>query len=184
MNETKLQWSKTLMGVYKYLDRIAGAIDKVFEKRAKNSFYSTSRNISSNNAFNLTNSLINLIDSKVKVINIKILISNCLLSMPREHAQILVYKYIDNKTSSEISEIFEYSQRTFFRKLNDALFSFRSELIKQGFCDSKLYELLKTENWIMEVYEDLCETKNDENLINEAYIVSICSRFRKLAVSY
>lgn len=184
MNESKLQWAKTLMGTYKYLDRIAGAIDKVFERRAKNSFYSTSKNVGLNSAFNLTNNLLNLMESKVKVINMKILISDCLLSMPRQYAQILVYKYIDNKTSQEISEILNFSQRTYFRKLNDALFSFRSELLKNGFCDSKLYEMLKTENWIMEVYNDNKDTKNDQNIITDAYIISICTSFKKLAVSY
>lgn len=184
MNNKKLQWSKTLMEVYKYLDRIAGAIDKVFEKRAKSSFYATSKNMSANSAINLTTSLINLIESKVKAINVKILIGNTLLSIPKQYGQILVYKYIDNKSSQEISEILNCSQRTYFRKLNDALFSFRAELLKQGFCDNKLYDMLKSESWILEVYKQIETTKNDENLINESYLKSLCMTFKKLASNY
>ena len=183
MNNTKTQWAKTLLGVYKYLDRIAGAIDKVFEKRAKNSFYSSTKNISYNSAYNLTSNLLSLIESKVKVINLNILISNCLLSMPRNLAKILIFKYIDNKNSVEISEILNISQRTYFRKLNDALISFRAELLKNGFCDNKLYETLKSENWIMEVFEENTVDQDDANVINEAYIFTVCTRFKKMAMS-
>ena len=71
-------WSKTLLGVYNYLETIAGAIDKITMKTALNSFQFSKNNYEKNNVYNISNKLIDLSERKITLINLKILVVECL----------------------------------------------------------------------------------------------------------
>lgn len=152
-------WTKTILTVYKYLDRIAGAIDKLVERNAMNSYYSAFTN---NGVENLADKIIELSERKVKLINIKVLTEKTLEKMEKESAQLLIEKYIDNDKSETIAQRHNFPMRTYFRRQSQAEDAFTAYLALQGFCEERLNEYLAGENWIIEVYNNFMTKEFDD----------------------
>ncbi len=166
-------WSKTILSVYKYLERIAGAIDKLIDRNAMNSFYYFTGSVQDNSVMAVANRIIELSDRKIKLINLKLLTEKSLERCDKDFAQILILKYIDCEKSEDIAKRFNLSMRTYFRRLNQAEEQFYNILAFSGFNEKKLNCYLKTEKWILEVYNKYnIFTKERENLFNSDNILN------------
>ena len=152
-------WSKTLLSVYRYLERIAGAIDKIILKSGINSLNICGQNFYHNNTRAITQKIIELSERKVTLINLK----------------ILVEKYLDGVKSKELMERHNISMRTVFRKLDTALKSFASCLIKKGYNNFYLTTMLKNEEWILNVYRTFANGKEDEIVLSKIHLVKAVS---------
>ena len=84
------EWAKTLLYVYKYLDRVADGIDKLVSQNALNSFYTRGEKMGSNGVVATANRIIDLSARKTRLINIKVLTDKALENLNRQYAQILV----------------------------------------------------------------------------------------------
>lgn len=168
-------WAKTLLGVYRYLERIAGAIDKIVEKTGLGSANICGQNYFYNNIFAVSQKMIDLSERKVTLINLKILVEETLKKIPAEDAEILIEKFFDGVKIRELVERHDISMRTAFRKLEGATKSFASVLVAKGFDDERLKDMLKNEHWIMQVYERL--------LFKDVEDVSLSGLFLKKAVA-
>lgn len=167
--------AKTILMVYRYLDRIADAIDRLIERRALNSFYVGVLGNNDNSIYSVADYIINLSERKIKLINLKILIDMALEDCPILSSQILIEKFMDNEKSFDIAKRHNLSERTYFRRLNEALDNFSSSLCKLGFCENKLLDYISSEKWIMEVYNRLICAKNEDNVVIDSF------RLNKLA---
>lgn len=145
-------WSKTILEVYRYLPRVTYAYDKIIKSKAINSQYTRTYD-SFNNVFDVTNSIIDLSQRKITLINLKIITEKILKTIDKKYAKLLVLRFVDGYKFSELANIFKVSQRTLFRRITKALDSFTHNLVLQGFDSKKLFDELKEENWIMEVYK-------------------------------
>lgn len=141
-------WTKTILTVYRYLDRIAGAIDKLVDRQAMNSYYSAYTN---SGVIDIADEIIKLSERKVKLINLKALTLEALKNIDMQFAQLLIEKYIDGDGCEEIAKRHNLCTRTYFRRLEQAEDNFINYFSMQGFGEKKLYEYLKGEAWIMEV---------------------------------
>ena len=159
-----INWSKTLLGVYRYLPRVANAYDKIVKTRAYNSHYHT-YNSAFNDVMNVANFILDMSEKKVTLINTKLITEKALSCMNTQLAQILIYKFIDGKKCVEIADKLNVCLRTFFRKLNSALVSFYRTLERMGYNENKLCEMLKNEKWIMNIYNNY-STAQDDSLQN------------------
>ncbi len=167
--------AKTILMVYRYLDRIADAIDRLIERRALNSFYVGVLGNNDNSIYSVADYIINLSERKIKLINLKILIDMALEDCHILSSQILIEKFMDNEKSFDIAKRHNLSERTYFRRLNEALDNFSSSLCKLGFCENKLLDYISSEKWIMEVYNRLICAKNEDNVVIDSF------RLNKLA---
>ena len=154
----KNNWSKTLLYVYKYLDRVCDGIDSLVEESALHSFYHRSEN----QVYRVAERICNLSERKAKLINMKVLVDKCLLKSEKQNAQLLIEKYIDDESSEIIAERHGLNVRTYFRKLNQAENSFSFLMIKEGFSEERLEKYLAGEKWILEV----CQKFNDDQKID------------------
>lgn len=154
-------WAKTSLSVYRYLERIADAIDRLVESKAINSFYVSSSNFFTNGVSVVADKIIELSERKVKLINFKLLIENALTSCDAEQASLLVEKYFDGEKVKDIVAKHGLSMRTYFRKLNAAENAFYCELAHAGFTDEKLNQYLSSEKWIMEVMRRYAQDEKD-----------------------
>lgn len=152
-------WTKTILTVYKYLDRIADAIDKLIERQALNSYYDGYVN---DGVIDIADKIIELSERKVKLINIKVLAENTLKKMEESSAQLLIEKYIDNDKGEVIAERHKLSTRTYFRRQKQAEDAFTAYMALQGFTESKLSKYISEESWIMEVYNNFKTKECDE----------------------
>ena len=155
-------WGKTTLTTYPYLIKIADAIDRMIERRALNSFYVSGSNYLSNNIYDLANKLIDLSERKVTLINLKVLVESALKKCDRESAKLLIAKYMSKKKTAEICDMFKLSTRTYFRKIKEAEDKFSKQLDLQGYNAFKLDNMLKNENWILDVKRTYEKTDSRE----------------------
>lgn len=153
-------WAKTILYVYKYLDRLTEAIDSLVDRQAYNSFYYSANQ--NNDVLKVADRMIQLIERKKKLINIKVLTDKCLENCNELLAKLLIEKYIDNDKSENIANRYNLSMRTYFRRLKDGEDNFSFFMSKFGFNQNKLDEYLKNEKWIMEVYNSFFEKSQPE----------------------
>lgn len=178
-----LEWTKTILSVYRYLEKVTNAIDKIVDKRAENSsgYYGDYYNF--NSVYKICDSILELTERKIKLINLKLICEQALESLDPFLARILISTYFDNRKSRETAELMNISMRTFFRKIKIALHSFSSSLKKLGYNDDAFNEMLKGENWIINLKQKLNKTdeiflldKKYFKLIFDDYNNSSCNR--------
>ena len=141
-------WAKTLLSSYRFLDRFAGAIDKIIEKKALSG---SSLYHMADDTLNLAQQIIDLSERKVKLINIKVLIEKSLKAMPSLEARLLIKRDIEKEPVENVLQEFQFAKRTFFRKITAAETMFMSKCVEQGFSVNRLEEYLKGENIIQEI---------------------------------
>lgn len=172
--KNEILWVKTILSVYRYLERIANAIDKIVKKSALASGAITRENYYYNNVFSISQKIIDLSDRKVTLINLKVLTEDVLKSIDKSDAKILIERYIDGLKCRQICENENISMRTVFRKLENAEISFAKNLKMRGYCESKIASFLKNEKWINNVYLKMSE--KDENInFSNSYIEKVAS---------
>lgn len=148
-------WAKTILTSYRYLERLADAIDSMIENRGLNSRVVNESNYALNNIYYLADKLIELGERKIKLINLKVLTEDCLKKCGDNFAKILIAKYIDQKTNGEAAKLLNLAQRTYFRRLNDAEKKFEAVMALKGFDTNRLEKYLSSEKWIMEIKDRL-----------------------------
>ena len=144
-------WAKTILKSYRYLERIADAIDKMIEQRGLYSMNMNSSNYYYNNILSVSDKLIELSERKIKLINLKILTEKGLLNCGRTYANLLIAKYINGKRNEEIMEMYNLPTRTFYRKVMKAEERFEMALEGLGYDNKNLTKLLEKEMWLMEL---------------------------------
>lgn len=166
-------WVKTILNVYRYLEKLANAIDKIVISRATNSFYTCSGNLAFNDVMCVSEDILNLTQRKINLINLKIIIENAFSKIDENLAKILVLSYIEKRTCFECADLLNISVRTFFRKLKIALKSFEHALKRENITQEYLENKLKGENWIIEVKNKI-QGKNDIFELNSKFAKKIC----------
>ena len=152
-------WAKTILSVYRYLERISGAIDKMVERQALNSYYYFSGSSIDNGILSVSKRIIELSERKVRLINLKVLTEKALKGCDKILGQILIEKYIEGESSDNIAESLNLSPRTYFRRLTQA---------EEQFLNSYLAE----EKWILDVYKNFSRN-NVENFEDIEQIMQI-----------
>ena len=160
-------WAKTLLCVYRYLERIAGAIDKIIMRSALNSANIIGQNYFYNNVYTISQKLIDLSERKVTLINLKLLIEQTLGKMHQTDAQILIDKYVDGVKTKDIVERHNLSTRTAFRRIDSALKNFSWHLKLDGYSADVLEEMLKNEHWLNNVHLRLCKKSEDTFVLSK-----------------
>ncbi len=172
-------WARTLLTIQKYLERICKSIDACIEKRALASYYVNSKNFYKNDCASVADWIIEMSERKKQLINLNIICLNALRGIDKSFAKILALKYFNRMSSVDIAKIMELSERTYFRKLNNAHESFESWLIVNGYDAKYFEENLKNEGWITEVYYETeklynCKiTKNNVLNLSPLYLDKI-----------
>lgn len=154
-------WSKTLLGVYNYLETVADAIDKITLKTALGSFYFSKQTYEKNNVLTISNRIIDLSQRKITLINLKVLVEDILFSLPKKDSLILIARYINRQKISDIAEKISLCRRSIFRKLKSAEEKFLYELNKRGYDSFRLNNTLKDEHWILNYYNRLKKSESD-----------------------
>ncbi len=158
-------WGKTLLSVYRYLERIADAIDNIIEKKAVQTSSMLGSDALTHNTLALANKIIDLSERKVKLINIKLLIEKALSSMDEKGAKILILKYFDNLPCEEILKTLNLSRRTYFRRIGEMEGAFEAQCAMFGFPMERLDSYLASESWIVSVKEKFLKSNKDEKVV-------------------
>lgn len=172
-------WGKTMMMIQKYLERVTRAIDSLVYKRALTSVFVNSKNLTEQSAYFVTNNLIDLSERKVKLINLNTICSNALNGIDKTNAKLLILKFVDGLQSREIASLFGFSDRTYFRRLNEAYEDLEIWLRKNNFTEEYFRKNFKDEGSIMEVFYKNKEENKKESFLNEEFMNGIIKNLNK-----
>ena len=170
-----LVWSKTLLSVYRYLERLCGAIDKIVRKTAFSGANVNSQTFYFSNVYTISQRIIDLSDRKVTLINLKLLIEDALKKMNSEDAKILIERYLDGTKRRVLAEKQGVSIRTVFRQIEKAEISFNKNLLCMGYSPTRLEKMLCNETWIKSVYDRISKKDEDDFSLSNCYIEKAAS---------
>ena len=170
-----LVWTKTLLSVYRYLERVCDAIDKIVMKNALGCADITGQNYFQNNIYSVSQRIIDLSERKVTLINLKVLVEDTLKCLNAKEAKVLIEKYVDDAKAQDIAQIHDISIRTVFRIINNAEKSFSARLRLQGWSDLKLRVMIKDEMWIKNVFNQFSEKVPENFVFSTAYLAKVAS---------
>lgn len=162
--ESQIIWTKTILSVYRYLERVCNAIDRICMQSALASGNILGSNFHNNNALAISQKLIDLSERKVNLINLKILTDDILKSLAVKDAKMLVLVYCDGQKRKDIAQTCDISLRTVFRRIDTAEQSFAKKLVCKGYNAFVLAKMLKDEAWIKSVYDRFCQKGNEEEV--------------------
>ena len=162
--ETKHVWTKTILSVYRYLERICDAIDRICLTSALSSTDILGQNYFVDNVYAISQKLIDLGQRKITLINLKLLTEDVLSKIKEVDANFLIEKYIDGRKTKDIALKHNVSLRSAFRKLALAEEAFDKKLNILGYDDKKISDMLKDETWIKNVYTRFCQDDKEISL--------------------
>ncbi len=149
--------AKTLLMSYNYLERIADKIDNIITKEALGSRCVTFEMLIHNSSMSVSNRIIELSERKVKIINLKVLIEEMLAKVSDDDFSLLCQRFIEGKKVNEIMSLSSCSERTAFRRIENAVDSFAKVLKSTGYNDYKLQDMISGEAWISNIAEKTLE---------------------------
>lgn len=160
MNNKQQIWAKTILVAYKYLNTMCGAIDRLVEVTAKNSFYVGGVWHDESSVLNISEKILKLADRKIDYINLKVLAEKILKAMPEKLAKILILKYIKQIKTSDIIEACDMSIRSYYRRQSKAIESFAEHMKRLGFYSEKIEQTFLNDMFIRSVYEEILNRYN------------------------
>lgn len=173
MNED-LVWTKTILTVYRYLERISDAIDKIVLESGLNCGKFYHQNYYYNNVLSISQKMIDLSERKVTLINLKLLTEQVLGRLKEKNVSILIARYVDGCKYREICDRCHISLRTIYRRLEVSELEFSRRLIARGYDANSLHKMLANEKWILSVYNHLKEKKNEFE-VSPAFLAKVVS---------
>lgn len=142
-----LEDGKTLISAYKYIERTCEAVDKFIFNHA----ISYGPDPAIHSTFDVLNNIVELMDRKIKLINLKLIIDEAIKSLPAIDKQVLILKMRFRASIKNIRDILKLpSERTTFRRIDNALENFVTQLNKNNKCD-EVELMLKNEGWIANI---------------------------------
>lgn len=162
MKNNQLIWAKTILTAYKHLGTLSDAIDKLIESTAKNSFFSSGIWSKSNSISEVSKKIIHLTDKKVDYINLKVITEKIIGYLNKNHAKILILRYLKNLDIETISKVMNMTERSFFRKMEKAQSEFTNTMTKLGYTAEKMEVNYLKDMFIESIYSGLKNTDKCE----------------------
>ena len=139
---------KTLISAYRYIEKTCKAIDEYIYKHAVN--FGPDPEICSTQK--VINNIIDLIERKNRLYKLKDVIDNCVDSLPLLEKQIIILKMRFRANAKTLQQVLKISsERTAFRKIEQALEKFKILLNKSQFVDL-IERIFVSEAWIARIH--------------------------------
>lgn len=134
-------WSNTVLVAYSLLPKIAREIDLGVKTRVNSGFQSKHLKTGVTTE-QLIGEIIELNDEKLKIVNLRYIVSDALNLMPEIERQILIARIVRKHTFQQLTQDFNISLRTAFRRVENAELKFAKILASNGY----------DENWFEKEY--------------------------------
>lgn len=142
---------KTLISAYKFIERTCNAIDEFIFKHAIN--YGPDPDVSS--TYDVVNNIVDLMERKNKLIKLKQIIDDSIRSLNELDKKILILKMRFRISVKNLQAILKMSsERTAFRKIENALTSFTKRLNESKYAKD-VEDLIENEGWILKIKHSL-----------------------------
>lgn len=173
--KNQLIWVKTVLSVYRYLERICGSIDKIIMQSALGSADILGQNYFYNNTAAISEKLIDLSERKITLINLKVLVDDILGELQLKDSIVLIQRYLDEMKMKDIAQKDNISIRSVFRRLENAENAFGHKLKLKGYDSQKLNDFLKNEQWILNAYNKFEKSDVDDFALSNSFLAKAVS---------
>lgn len=120
-NKDMTEICKTTLSMYSMLYSLVCSIDKLILFKAQSSMYLPI----CSDIEECGENIIELSEKKIALINLKILIDESLNELKDDQVRLLLLRYVDGLKCEACMRVLDLNERTFFRKIDKALASFK-----------------------------------------------------------
>lgn len=164
-------WVKTFFSIYRWLDKLAKAVDEYVTLRGVSCFNKNLRSITLCSTEKVAHDITELINKKINLINIKHLCDKLLRDLQSNLARFMIAKYVDGHTFEKVAEIMNVNIRTTQRWNSVAIEKCQYLMEKWGFNNSRILELIDYEKWILEVAKSIEKQQKNKHSKKLTYFV-------------
>lgn len=163
-DEQKIKlWIKTLLSVHSNLPEIIKSVDKIIEINASSLSFITDIYNTEKSTYAQVEKVIDLTERKNKLLNIFLMSKKLLSSVNEDDRLFLKRKYIFGWTAEELSQEYQVSIRTIFRK-NEKLIEQIFEKTRRKNWTLKFITLqVKDELWLIEKFNRIAKDNMPNN---------------------
>lgn len=166
-DEQKIKlWIKTLLSVHSNLPEIIKSVDKIIEINASSLSFITDIYNTEKSTYAQVEKVIDLTERKNKLLNLFLMSKNLLSSINEEDRLFLKRKYIFGWTAEELSQEYEVSIRTIFRKTEKIIDQVFEKVKKKSWTLNFINLQVKDELWLIEKFKRIAKD-NMPNSFNQ-----------------
>ena len=160
-------WIKTLLSVHSNLPEIIKSVDKIIEINASSMSFITDIYNTEKSTYAQVEKVIDLTERKNKLLNLFLMSKNLLSSIDEDDSLFLKRKYIFGWTAEELSQEYQVSIRTIFRKTEKIIEEFFEIAKKKSWSLNFINLQVKDELWLIEKFKRIAKD-NMPNSFNQS----------------
>ena len=157
-DEQKIKlWIKTLLSVHSNLPEIIKSVDKIIEINASSMSFITDIYNTEKSTYAQVEKVIDLTERKNKLLNLFLMSKNLLSSIDEDDRLFLKRKYIFGWTAEELSQEYQVSIRTVFRKTEKIIEEIFEKVKKKNWSLNFINLQVKDELWLIEKFKRIAK---------------------------
>lgn len=160
-------WIKTLLSVHSNLPEIIKSVDKIIEINASSMSFITDIYNTEKSTYAQVEKVIDLTERKNKLLNLFLMSKNLLSSIDEDERLFLKRKYIFGWTAEELSQEYQVSIRTVFRKTEKIIEEIFEKAKKKSWSLNFINLQVKDELWLIEKFKRIAKD-NMPNSFNQS----------------
>lgn len=163
-DEQKIKlWIKTLLSAHSNLPEIIKSVDKIIEINASSLSFITDIYNTEKSTYAQVEKVIDLTERKNKLLNIFLMSKNLLSSVSEDDRLFLKRKYIFGWTAEELSQEYQVSIRTIFRKTEKLIEQIFEKTKKKNWTLKFINIQVKDELWLIEKFNRIAKDNMPNN---------------------
>ena len=163
-DEQKIKlWIKTLLSAHSNLPEIIKSVDKIIEINASSLSFITDIYNTEKSTYAQVEKVIDLTERKNKLLNIFLMSKNLLSSVSEDDRLFLKRKYIFGWTAEELSQEYQVSIRTIFRKTEKLIDQIFEKAKKKNWTLKFIILQVKDEAWLIEKFNRIAKDNMPNN---------------------
>ena len=160
-------WIKTLLSVHSNLPEIIKSVDKIIEINASSMSFITDIYNTEKSTYAQVEKVIDLTERKNKLLNLFLMSKNLLSSIDEDDSLFLKRKYIFGWTAEELSQEYQVSIRTIFRKTEKIIEEIFEKAKRKSWSLNFINLQVKDELWLIEKFKRIAKD-NMPNSFNQS----------------
>jgi hypothetical protein len=160
-------WIKTLLSVHSNLPEIIKSVDKIIEINASSMSFITDIYNTEKSTYAQVEKVIDLTERKNKLLNLFLMSKNLLSSIDEDDSLFLKRKYIFGWTAEELSQEYQVSIRTVFRKTEKIIEEIFEKAKRKSWSLNFINLQVKDELWLIEKFKRIAKD-NMPNSFNQS----------------
>jgi len=158
---TNFLWARTLLTAFRYVPKVVNEVDNIVTEQALKSSGFNCSGFARSSTLTQVNKIIELTDLKGRAIFIKTYVEKIMSKLSVIKQNLLSQIFFKNKKITEVVQCGQFSPRTNYRRIQEALEEFEENM---NISDYKISDFERNfkDNWIIKIQEMLLKQKPEK----------------------